>query len=238
MSGSIRVPRGVTTHRVVRGLALLVFLLGVFGVMACLFPQKSGMTELRRDVKGKQTSVIHVVYVSPMEVQARWSAGFTGDKEFRYRFDELPGGEGGEAAFTEVVRSRLAADGATADFDQRDPSAIMGGLSLVVPILYWRLLAPAWLAWTVLAVFVLALLDIVTRKSLRAPSAGYWLVACVVLGAGLPAYLWSEPAPLWRSTRGPAGKPEPGITGWGVAGRSLCWFTMIVLIGAAGLALR
>ncbi|MFE5617258.1 hypothetical protein [Streptomyces sp. NPDC056463] len=219
-----------SVHRAFRVLALLLLLAAAVDLLSNLVPRQASMRELLDDVRAGRTSVVHVFYTAPDAVGVRWTTGFAGDRELTHRFATLPGGEGGEAEFEELVRDEL---GTTAvAFDRKDPLERLGGLASLVPVLYWRFISTTWLAWAVLAAGVAVLADIVARARLRAPSAGYWLTACLVFGAGFPAYLWSEPAALWR----PAA--DGRITGGGVVGRTALWAAGFAALATAMVAMR
>ncbi|WP_330239974.1 hypothetical protein [Streptomyces sp. NBC_00525] len=212
----------------VRAVALVVLCLGCLSAMSAVCPRGVGMDELREDVRGGRVDVVHVVYVSPAEVQARWSVGLLGDKAVTYRFEELGGGV--EEEFIALARTELGPAGEGVAFDDVDPLAGLGGLSVLAPVLYWRFIEPGLLQWAVLAAFLGVLVDACFRGSLRSVNAGYWLVACVLTGSGAQAYLWSEPA----SPRHP-GNPAAAtrISGLGVAARTLLWSGATLLGGWA-----
>ncbi|MDT7844586.1 hypothetical protein [Streptomyces justiciae] len=94
----------------------------------------------------------------------------------------------------------------------------LGFLDLLIPLMYWFVMPH--FAWPVAVCCVVAVADMVLRQGLRTPSAGYWLLASIVFGFGFPAYLWSEPRPLW--SRRAAGD-RPGMTGLRLAGATVCW---------------
>lgn len=216
--------------RALRISTILVLLLGFLAAMSSVFPQEVGMSELSRDFSNGRATSMHVVYVSPTEVRARWSTGLLGEKELSHRFDGL----GDEQDFADLVRSSLGTPGKEISFDSVDPLARLGGLSVAIPVLYWRLIEPTWLKWAVLAAFLAVLADICLRHSLRAVSAGYWLGLGVLLGMGVLAYLWSEPSSLLRRDGTGVGR----ISGGGVIVRTLSWSGATALLTLAILALR
>ncbi|CAL9419851.1 hypothetical protein [Streptomyces sp. NPDC050585] len=221
-------------HRSLRSLALLLLLAAVVDLLSNLVPRQAPLRDLLDDVRAGRTSVVHVFYTAPDAVGVRWTTGFADDKELTHRFETLPAGEGGEAAFEALVRKELAGNGGGVPvaFDREDPLEGLGGLSALVPVLYWRFISTAWLAWAVLLAGATILVDIVVRARLRAPSAGYWLTACLVFGAGFPAYLWSEPAALWRPTA------DGRIGGGGVVGRTALWAAGVVALAVTMAATR
>jgi hypothetical protein len=83
-------------------------------------------------------------------------------------------------------------------------------------------------------VCLVALAGMVLRRGLRAPSAGYWLVASLVFGFGFPAYFWSEPRPL----TGRDGSGVPSLTGLRLAAATTCWAALGGAILAAFALLR
>ncbi len=214
-----------------------MILLGCLAAASNVFPRGADMSELLSDLRSGRATAMHVVYVSPMEVRARWSVGLLGDKELTYHSAETPGSPDAQEEFTDLIRLRLGTADEGVSLDSADPLSSLGGLSILVPILYWRFIALAWLKWAVLLAFLIVLTDICMRGSLRAVSAGYWLAACVLLGSGVPAYLWSEPSSLRRES-GTGVAAVAGISGWGVVVRTLGWFGGVALLGVAVLALR
>lgn len=217
-------------HRLFRACALLLLLAAAVDLLSNLVPRQAPLRELLDDVRAGRTSVVHVFYAAPDAVGVRWTTGFAGDRQFTHRFATLPGGEGGETEFEKLLRDEL--EGTPVTFDRRDPLERLGGLSALVPVLYWRFISTAWLAWAVLAAGAAVLVEIVVRARLRAPSAGYWLTACLVFGVGFPAYLWSEPAGLWRPTA------DGRITGGGVVGRTALWAVGFVALAMTVVAVR
>ncbi|MEU6875306.1 hypothetical protein ACIODX_32380 [Streptomyces sp. NPDC088190] len=219
----------------VRVVGILVILMGAVSAAAAVFPEKSGMADFLSDARGGRMSSVHVMYVSPVEARARWGDGFVGSKEYTYRFESLPEGRDSGEAFGRVLRERLEGEGADLVFDDKDPLAGLGGLSTLIPLLYWRFIEVAWLKWAVMAVFAAGLGAMVTRKMERTPSAGYWLAAACV-GSGVLAYFWTEP----HSLRQPSGSRvcNSVISGWGVFVRSVCWFGMALLVVLSVMSLR
>ncbi|MFJ6014674.1 hypothetical protein [Streptomyces sp. NPDC092952] len=221
--------------RVARALGILVFLAGAVSAASAVLPQRAGMAELLRDVRSGRTSSIHLVDVSLGEGRARWGDGFLESKTYTFRLDALPG-EDDEDAFERMLRERLG-DGAPKDltFDSKDPLAPVGGLSALVPLLYWRVIEAAWLKWASLAVFAASVTAMLTREMRRTPSAGYWLIAAFI-GPGTPAHLWTEPHSL-RRPDAVAGR-DSRISGWGVVLRSACCSGAVLLAVWSALSLR
>lgn len=216
--------------RVFRASAMLVLLLGFLASFSSVFPQEVSISELSRDFQHGRATSMHVIYVSPKEVRAQWSTGLLGEKEHRHQFDGL----GSEQEFVDLVRASLDNTGKRVSFDSADPLSRLGGLSMFIPILYWRLIEPMWLKWVVLATFLAVIADICVRRALRAVSAGYWLGVAVLLGVGALAYLWSEPSSLLRKDGVHVGR----ISGGGVVGRTLGWAGGFALLALAVLAVR
>ncbi|MEU3881078.1 MULTISPECIES: hypothetical protein [Streptomyces] len=223
--------------RVLRLSALLLVLAGVLSGASNIFPQDSDPTELLHDVRYEQVSSVHVIYLSPFEVQVRWTDGYLGEKAYIHRFSSLPEARSSSDAYVDILRQRLGTHAGAVDFDMRDPLARLGGLSLVMPVLYWRFIAVAWLKWATLAVLAACVIDMVRRTSIRAPNPGYWLSASFLLGSGFLAYLWSEPFSLRRAPAEDGGR-SVRMAGWGVALRSLAWLVAVPLVAAAVLTLR
>ncbi|MEV8454390.1 hypothetical protein AB0467_16865 [Streptomyces sp. NPDC052095] len=221
--------------RVARVLGILVFLAGVVSAASAVLPQRAGMAQLLGDVRSGRTSSIHLVDVSLGEGRARWGDGFLESKTCMFRLDALPG-EADEDAFERMLRERLGNE-APEDltFDGKDPLAPLGGLSTLVPLLYWRVIEAAWLKWASLAVFAASVTAMLTREMKRTPSAGYWLISAFI-GPGTPAYLWTEPDSL-RRTDGSEGRGS-GISGRGVVLRSACWSGVVLLTVWSALSLR
>ncbi|MFD7067245.1 hypothetical protein ACFV97_08405 [Streptomyces sp. NPDC059913] len=221
--------------RVARALGILVFLAGAASAASAVLPPRAGMAELLSDARSGRTSSIHLVDVSLGEGQARWGDGFLGSKTYTFRPDTLPG-EDAEDAFQRMVRERLG-DEAPKDltFDDKDPLAALGGLSTLVPLLYWRVIEAAWLKWASLAVFAASVTAMLTREMRRTPSAGYWLISAFI-GPGTPAYLWTEPHSL-RPPVAHVGR-DSAISGWGVVLRSACWSGAVLLAVWSALSLR
>lgn len=229
----------VVGHLAIRIIALLATVAGILAVVAVLAPGKAGVAELRRDACGGGTSAIHVLYETPSSVEVRWSTGFLAEKKLSYRFDEMPGLAGGEAEFRRVFAGELGGGCFQGVIDNKDPLEHMGGLDLLVPVMYWFAVPYAWLQWVILAAWVLLLLDMISRSRLRAPTAGYWLVASLGFGAGFAAYAWSEPYPLMRRRRNAGLASEPGtLSGWGVLGSVVSWAVGVGGLAVAVLGLR
>ncbi|MFI9628749.1 hypothetical protein [Streptomyces sp. NPDC052042] len=218
-----------------RVVGILVILMGSLSAASNVFPKAAGMAELLQDARKGGISSVHVIYLSPMEAQARWGDGFMRSKEYTYRFDSLPEGRDSAEAFSRVLRGHFRDDGVDLVLDARDPLVGLGGVSLVVPVLYWRFIEVIWLKWMVLAAFVVGVGVMVTRKEGRAPSVGYWLAATCI-GSGMLAYFWSEPHSL-RRVDGSRGC-NFGISGWGVFFRSVCWFGIALLAAFLVVSLR
>ncbi|WP_406169038.1 hypothetical protein [Streptomyces sp. NBC_00996] len=216
-----------------RLLAILVLVLGTASGLSHLLPARVGVTELSRDANPGGSLVVHVHQTDLLEVRATWSTGFLGDKEIVHHFDELPLAPGGVAAFEESVRHTLRADGKSVTFAGDDPLAGLGGLSMFVPVLYWRFIPEAWLRWSVVLCGLAVLGSIALRRKRRA-GAGQWYAACLLAGSGFLAYLWCEPSPLWRPR--PVGHPP--MTGRRVATVTLAVFVGVVVSGVALAALR
>ncbi|MEU9749585.1 hypothetical protein [Streptomyces niveus] len=213
---------------------------GVLAVVVVLSPQKGDIAELRRDACGGRTSVVHVLYETPSSVEVRWSVRFLGDKRLSYEFAKMPGLDGGEAQFQRIFAEDLGGSCFRGSFDNKDPLEDLGRLDALIPVMYWFVVPYAWLKWAVLAAWVGLLIDMVSRSRLRAPSAGYWLVASLGFGVGFIAYCWSEPFPLVRKRRGD-GPPvsAPGdLSGWGVVGSVASWTVIVGVLAAAVLRLR
>ncbi|MEV8361466.1 hypothetical protein [Streptomyces niveus] len=208
----------------IRIVSLLVMVAGVLAVAAVLSPEKADTAELRRDACGGRTSVVHVLYETPDSVEVRWSVGFLGEKRLAYEFAEMPGLAGGEAQFRKVFAEDLGGGCFQGVFDNKDPLEDFGPLDTLIPVMYWFVVPYAWLRWAILAVWAVLLLDMVSRSRLRAPSAGYWLVASLGLGVGFIAYCWAEPFSLVRKR----GTASPGsLSGWGVVGSVASWTVII-----------
>lgn len=214
--------------RCLRIIALLVTVAGVLAVVAVVFPARADTAELRRDACGGRTSVVHVLYETPDSVEVRWSVGFLGEKKLSYEFAEMPGLEGGEAQFRRVFAEELGGSCFKGAFDNKDPLADLGALDALIPVMYWFVVPYAWLKWAVLVVWGVLLLDMVSRSRLRAPSAGYWLVASLGFGVGFVAYCWAEPFPLVRRR----GNAQP-LSGWGVVGGVVSWAGVIGVLAVA-----
>lgn len=224
----------IVGHVAIRIISLLVTVAGILAVVNVLAPGKADTAELRRDACDDRTSVIHVLYETPSSVEVRWSVGFLGEKELSYTFDEMPGMVGGEAEFRRIFTEDLGGGCFQGAFDNQDPLEGIGGLSALIPVMYWFVVPYAWLQWVILAAWTLLLLDMISRPRLRAPTAGYWLVASLGLGVGFVAYCWSEPSPLMRKRRNGGLVPAPGpLSGWGVVGGVASW---TVIIGALAVA--
>ncbi|MFD4696883.1 hypothetical protein [Streptomyces niveus] len=208
---------------------------GVLAVVAVLSPEKADTAELRRDACGGRMSVVHVLYETPDSVEVRWSVGFLGEKRLTYEFAEMPGLAGGEAQFRKVFTEDLGGSCFQGSFDNKDPLEDFGPLDTLIPVMYWFVVPYAWLRWAILAVWAVLLLDMVSRSRLRAPSAGYWLVASLGLGVGFIAYCWSEPFSLVRK-RGTA--PPGSLSGWGVVGSVASWTAIVGVLAVAVLGLR
>ncbi|MEU2999138.1 hypothetical protein [Streptomyces sp. NPDC006995] len=216
---------------------MLLVLAGVLSGASNVFPADSGPAELLHDVREERVSSVHVIYLSPSEVQVRWTTGYLGEKAYLHRFSSLPEARSSSDAYVEVLRQRLGAYAGEVNFDMRDPLARLGGVSLVVPVLYWRFITVAWLKWATLAVLAVCVVAMVGRQGTRAPSPGHWLSASLLLGSGFLAYLWSEPFSLHRAPEGNGARPTR-IAGWGVPLRSVIWLVITVLAAAVVLTLR
>ncbi|MFI8537092.1 hypothetical protein ACIGMX_43500 [Streptomyces aquilus] len=204
---------------VFRVLALVVLAAGFLGLCSSLFPARGGVPELLRDLRSGDASVVQVTSPDVGEVRVFWSTGFLGDHAFTYHDDlSLPGAEAEH--FTADVKGRLGEQAAGVTFEEGDRFDALGFLDVLVPLMYWFVMPH--FAWPVAVCCLVAVVDMVARRDLRTPSAGYWLLASVVFGFGFPAYLWSEPRPLW-SRRTPAPGDRPGMTGLRVAGATACW---------------
>ncbi|SCG06936.1 hypothetical protein GA0115255_1220120 [Streptomyces sp. Ncost-T6T-2b] len=223
--------------RALRLSAMLLVLAGVLSGAANIFPKDSGPTELLHDIREERVSSVHVIYLSPSEVQVRWTTGYLGEKAYVHRFSSLPEARSSSDAYVDILRQRLGTRAGAVDFDMRDPLAGLGGVSLVVPVLYWRFIAVAWLKWATLAVLAACVVAMVGRRTTRAPSPGHWLSASLLVGSGFLAHLWSEPFSLRRAPAKNGGLP-PRMGGWGVALRSLTWLVVTGLVAAAVLTLR
>ena len=218
-----------------RAVGILVILAGFASAASAVFPKESGMAELLHDAREGRLSSVHIIYLSPMEAQARWGDGIMQSKEYTYQFSALPEGRDSAEALRRILQERLEGDGAGPAFDGRDPLAGLGGLSLMVPVLYWRFIEAEWLKWAVLAVFAAGVGAMITRKAGRAPETGYWLVAACT-GFGMPAYFWTEPRPLWRF-RGSGGR-IPKVAGSDVSLRTICWLGITLLMVIVAMPLR
>ncbi|SDO86679.1 hypothetical protein SAMN04487981_11421 [Streptomyces sp. cf386] len=216
-----------------RLLALLVLVAGTAGGMSYLIPDRVGVTELTRDADPDGSLVVHVRQTGLLEVRARWSTGFLGDKEIVHHFDMLPSAPGGVAAFEKSVKRALDAEGRSVDFVEDDPLRDLGGLSAFVPVLYWRFIPGTWLPWSVLLCAV-AVLASIARGGHRRAAAGHWYAACLLAGTGFLVHLWSEPAPLGR----PGAAGAPPMSGRQVATRTLAVLAAVVLSGFGLAALR
>ncbi|MET8879917.1 hypothetical protein [Streptomyces rubiginosohelvolus] len=216
---------------------MLLVMAGALSGASNVFPKDSGPAELLHDVGEKRVSSVHVIYLSPAEVQVRWTTGYVGEKAYVHRFSSLPEARSSSDAYVEILRQRLGTHAGEVDVDMRDPLAGLGGVSLVVPVLYWRFIAVGWLKWATLAVLAVCVVAMVGRKRTRAPSPGHWLSASLLLGSGFLAYLWSEPFSLRRAPAENGARPTR-IAGWGVLLRSVSWLVVAALIAAAVLALR
>lgn len=234
----VRLPvLGSVWSRALRLSAMLLVLAGVLSGASNVFPKDSGPAELLHDVREARVSSVHVIYLSPSEVQVRWTTGYLGERAYVHRFSSLPEARSSSEAYVEVLRQRLGTYAEEVDFDMRDPLGRLGGVSLVVPVLYWRFIAVAWLKWATLAVLAVCVVAMVGRKRTHAPSPGHWLSASLLLGSGFLAYLWSEPYSLRRAPAENRARPTR-IAGWGVPLRSVIWLVITVLAAAAVLALR
>lgn len=216
-----------------RLLALLVLVAGTASGMSYLIPARVGVTELARDADPDGSLVVHLRQTDLLEVRARWSTGFLGDKEIVHHFDVLPSAPGGTAAFEKSVTRALGAEGKSVHFVEDDPLRDLGGLSAFVPVLYWRFIPGTWLRWSVL-LCALAVLVSVARGGHRRAAAGHWYAACLLAGTGFLVHLWSEPSSLGR--RGPTGSAP--LSGRQVAARTLTVLAAVVLSGFGTAALR
>lgn len=222
--------------RPLRLFLILLVLAGVLSAASNVFPKASGPAELLHDVRDGQVSSVHVVYRSPEEVQVRWATGYLGEKAYLHRSSSLPSeARSSSDAYVKILRQQLGGHAGAVEFDTRDPLAGLGGVSLVVPVLYWRFIAVAWLKWATLAAFAVCVVSMVSRERTRAPSPGQWLSASLLLGSGVFAHLWSEPRSMRRS---PAQEDSSRMTGWGVLLRSVTWFGIAALVATAALTLR
>ncbi|SNX58209.1 hypothetical protein SAMN06272735_2695 [Streptomyces sp. TLI_55] len=204
---------------VFRVLALVVLAAGFLGLCSTLFPTRAGVPELLRDLRSGNVSVVQVISPDVGEVRVFWSTGYLGDHTFTYHdVVSLPGAEA--ERFTAGIKRQLGEQAAGVTFEESDRFDALGFLDVLIPLMYWFVMPH--LAWPVALCCVVALVSMVLRQDLRAPSAGYWLLTSVVFGFGFPAYLWSEPRPLWsRRTPAPGGRPL--MTGLRVAGATACW---------------
>lgn len=179
----------------VRILGLVVLVAGFVDLTSALFPQRSDMPDLIADVRQGRAARVQVYYVDSGVAGAQWSTGWGQRHQLT---QSVPFGRPPEGtAFTHLLRRRLGADADKVTFVRRRPMRGLGGLSLLVPILYWSLIPHAVVKWAVALVCALIVTHVLWREDdLRAPNAGYWLFACLALGVGFPAYVWSEPTPL------------------------------------------
>lgn len=220
--------------RPLRVVAFLVLLAGMLSGISHLLPAQVGVSDLVRDAGRDGSPVVHVRQTDLLEVRASWSTGILGDKEVNYRFDELPSPPGGVQIFEDTVSREARAQGKSVTFVEDDPLAELGGLSMFVPVLYWRFIPQDWLRWSVLVCGLAVLAAIAFREKHRA-NPGYWYLSCLVTGAGFLTYLWCEPSPLWSRTSGP---PRP------LAGGRVTVYTLVtgaavaLAIGAALVAVR
>lgn len=229
----------VVGHIAFRIVSLLATVAGILSVVAVLAPEKADAAELRRDACGGRTSVIRVLYETPSSVEVRWSVGFLGERRLSYSFDEMPGLVGGEAEFRRIFTDELGGGCFQGAFDSKDPLEDIGGLSLLVPVMYWFVVPYAWLRWVILVAWAVLLLDMVSRSRPRAPTAGYWLFASLGLVVGFVAYCWSEPFPLLRKRRNAGLASTPGaLSGWGVVGGVASWAVVVGALAVAVLQLR
>ncbi|MER7106705.1 hypothetical protein [Streptomyces sp. NPDC000229] len=181
--------------RPVRVVVLMVLLTGMLSGMSHLLPAQVGVSDLVRDAGRDGSPVVHVRQSGLLEVRASWSTGLLGDKEITHRFTELPLRPGGVRIFEDIVRGEARARGKTVVFAEDDPLAELGGLSALVPVLYWRFIPQDWLRWSVLACGLAVLAAIAFRARPRA-NPGYWYLSCLLTGAGFLTYLWCEPRTL------------------------------------------
>lgn len=75
----------------------------------------------------------------------------------------------------------------------------------------------SWTTWA----RILGLVVLVAGSSVAPARRSPWLFACVVLGVGFPAYLWSEPAPL--ATLRPPGPTGSAMSGLRLTGVVSLW---------------
>jgi hypothetical protein len=209
-----------------RLLALLVLTAGTASALSHVLPARAGVAELSRDADPGGALVVHVRQTDLLEVRARWSSGFLGDKEIVHRFASLPLSPGGVAAFEESVGRTLRAEGKKVTFVEDDPLAGLGGLSAFVPVLYWRFVPEAWLRWSV-ALCCLTVLALAGLRRHRRAAAGHWYAACLLAGSGFFVHLWCEPFPLHRP--GPPG--QPAMTGRRVAAGTVAVLGCVVAAG-------
>ncbi|GAB2928746.1 hypothetical protein [Streptomyces mayteni] len=209
-----------------RGIGLLILVLGGLDVATQLIPRSATVEDLVADAR-REEFVVHVsTYSSPPELRARWSTGFLGTREIVEPLEGLSP----EEDFVARVESAMGDEARELVTDGRDPSTDVGGLAIVVPLAYVRLVSSAWLAWGVVGCCVASLVAMMVRDNQghRAPSAGYWLALSLLSGVGFAAYLWSEPRPLLGS--------GGAMSGWRVAGATAVWGG-IAVVGLAVLAL-
>jgi hypothetical protein len=199
-----------------RILGLVVLVAGFVDLTSALFPQRSDMPDLIADVRQGRADRVQVYYVDGAVAGARWSTGWGRRKQLTQPVPSRPSPEG--TALTHLLRYRLGADADKVTVVREPPMRGLGGLSLFVPILYWRLIPHTVVKWAVALVCALIVAHVLWREDdLRAPNAGCWLFACVVLGVGFPAYVWSEPTPLATlRPPGPAGAAMSGLRLTGV----------------------
>ncbi|MEU0604090.1 hypothetical protein ABZ484_38660 [Streptomyces sp. NPDC006393] len=200
-------------------MVLVVLAAGFLGLCSILFPSRADTAELLKDARSGDVSVVQVASFDVDEVQVYWSTGYLQDYEFTYHYNNstfLPEVE----QFAADMRNRLGKDADTVTFEEGDRFDNLGILDMFIPVMYLRVMPH--FAWLVVFCCAIALVDMVLRKKLRSPSAGYWLIASLVFAFGFPAYYWSEPYPLW-SRRSATEGSRSAMSGLRVVGATACW---------------
>ncbi|MEW1660340.1 hypothetical protein [Streptomyces sp. NPDC093707] len=219
----------MNVHRISRAIALAVVIVGMISVMSRISPKISSLEEMERDAARHSVGMVYVRYSGSDTITASWSSGLLEDKSAEFPWHLSDSTE----TVAERIRSALGHDARTV-VEEGDPLAGLGGLSSLVPVLYFRFIPLTWLKWMVVVACVVTLVTMSAAKPRRARK-GHWLAAALLGGTGFVFYLWSEPDPLLcsrsRSEGGRNSRQYSGFTVFaGTAGMlGLCLVGCIVL---------
>ncbi|PYC69154.1 hypothetical protein C7C46_28310 [Streptomyces tateyamensis] len=219
-----------------RWVGLLVLVGSYLAVLALVFPVRSSQAELVADLRSHRTSVVQVD-TDGSRVFVQWTTAVFVHKTETYqvRYGD-PGLAGPIDEFERVVEQQVAGSGTTVRFQPFDPAYGFGGLSLLVSVLYPRILGWSPLGVGACATGLLIIGHLLLDDRKPATVRGTWLGICLLTGFGFFAYLWAEPSLLpARSAKRRGESPGRGRPS-GVSGALGATAVTVALLVAGGIA--